>query len=55
MSGDAGTASGSQESKDLSKLMVRKSIDRVTKEVQRGLRNVDLTTWDTQLKFTNVK
>lgn len=35
--------------------MMRKCIDRVTKEVQRGLRNVDLNIWDMQLKFTNVK
>lgn len=55
LSGDAGTASGSQESTNLSKLMMRKHIDRVTKEVQRGVRNVDLNIWDMQLKFTNVK
>lgn len=52
---DAGTASGSQENTNLSKLMVKKSIARVTKKVLRGLRNVDLNTWDMQLKFTNVK
>lgn len=55
MSGDAGTASGSQENTNVSKQMVRKSIDRMTKEVQRGLRNVDLNTRDMQLKCTNVK
>lgn len=55
MSGDAGIASGSWESTNLSKLMVKKIIDRVTKEVQRDLRNVDLNTCDMQLKFRNVK
>lgn len=55
MSGDAGTASGSQENRNVSKLMVRNSIDTVKKEVQRGLRNVDLNFWDIQLKFINVK
>lgn len=55
MSGDAGIASGSWENTNLSKLMVKKSIDRVTKEVQRDLRNVDFNTWDMQLKFRNVK
>lgn len=29
--------------------------ERLTRKVQRGLRDIDLHNWDTQLKFTSVK